>query len=303
MASREHLVRALWTVFEPVHAVTYFSAQAREEFANIGLQRYWDGYFAGRSAPLGAVGGAAVVAMFSGFAPMLANRALPAVWAVASPEQVLEARAIGAERTLRDLAGGAEVHEDAVVRAAAALADIAVRVDTVGRPLAAANASLPVSEDPYRSVWQSSGTLREHRGDGHVLALVDLDIAGISTLLLRAGTDLDGATMQKARGWTDEEWIAERGSLQGRGLLDSDGRITATGASLLARAEHRTNELALKPWDQLDDAELIEVASLLVPLSNAVAELFPYPNPIGMPVPWNPTADPDAQTVQATPAP
>ena len=28
MATREHLARALWTLFEPIHAVTYFSAQS-----------------------------------------------------------------------------------------------------------------------------------------------------------------------------------------------------------------------------------------------------------------------------------
>lgn len=301
MASREHLVRALWTLFEPIHAVTYFSTQAREELANVGLPRYWDGYFAGRSAPVGAVGGAAVTAMFSGFAPMLANRALPAAWAIASPEVVLEARALGAERTLRDLAASANVPEDAVAAAADALAEVAARVDTVGRPLSAANASLPPSADPYRRLWQAAGTLREHRGDGHVIALVELDIAGITTLLLRSGMDLDAATMQKARGWTDDEWAAERTSLLARGLLDADGRITPAGSDLLERAEHRTNALATKPWDHLDDAGLIAVAVLLSPLADAVAELFPYPNPIGMPVSWNPAEDPQAEAVAAAP--
>src|SRR5476649_458347 len=103
MATREHLARALWTLFEPIHAVTYFSAEARDAFAAIGLPRYWDGYFAGRAAPLGAVSGAPVVAMFSGFAPMLVDRALPAAWSVASPDQLIEARYAGAVATLRKL--------------------------------------------------------------------------------------------------------------------------------------------------------------------------------------------------------
>ena len=33
MASREHFARALWTLFEPIHAVTYFSDEARAEFS------------------------------------------------------------------------------------------------------------------------------------------------------------------------------------------------------------------------------------------------------------------------------
>src|ERR1700709_770906 len=101
MATREHLARALWTLFEPIHAVTYFSQEARVAFASIGLTRYWDGYFAGRSAPLGALSAPPVTAMFSGFAPFLVDRALPAVWSIVSPAQVIEARYAGAAETLR----------------------------------------------------------------------------------------------------------------------------------------------------------------------------------------------------------
>ena len=111
MATREHLARALWTLFEPIHAVTYFSEQSREALAAIGLQRYWDGYFAGRSAPVGALAGPPVIAMFSGFAPFLVNRALPAAWSVVTPAQVIEARYVGAAATLRALATLATRHE------------------------------------------------------------------------------------------------------------------------------------------------------------------------------------------------
>jgi hypothetical protein len=82
MTAREHAVRALWTLFEPIHAVSYFAQEARDEFAAIGLTRYWDGYFAGRAAPLGTVPAAPVVAIFNGFSPSLVGRALPAVWSV-----------------------------------------------------------------------------------------------------------------------------------------------------------------------------------------------------------------------------
>src|ERR1700679_1936084 len=133
MATREHLARALWTLFEPIHAVTYFSEQSREALAAIGLQRYWDGYFAGRSAPVGALAGPPVVAMFSGFAPFLVDRALPAVWSVVTPAQVIEARYVGAAATLRALVPDERVVADA----AAALTPLVAELDTIGRPLAA----------------------------------------------------------------------------------------------------------------------------------------------------------------------
>ena len=299
MATREHLARALWTLFEPIHAVTYFSAQSRDALAAIGLTRYWDGYFAGRSAPVGALSAPPVTAMFSGFAPFLVERALPAVWSIVTPAQVIEARYSGAAETLRAL-----VPDGAVVEAAAvALEPLVQGLDTVGRPRSAGFAALPLEDDPYRRVWQLAGTLREHRGDGHVVALASLGIAGITTLLLRSGVDLDAAAMQKARGWTDDEWAAEASRLVDRGLLDHDRRITRSGADVLDEAERLTNRLALSAIDGLDDDGVREVARALAPVAAAVAPLFPYPNPIGMPRSWDPDADPEASAVPETPAP
>jgi hypothetical protein len=297
MADREHLARALWTLFEPVHAVTYFSTEARDALAAIGLTRYWDGYFAGRSAPMGALSGAPVVAMFSGFAPFLVDRALPAVWSVTTPEQVIEARYVGAAATLRAIVSD----EKAIAAAADALTPLVENLDTIGRPLSAAFSALPLEDDPYRRLWQVAGTLREHRGDGHVIALVSLGISGLTTLVLRAGVDLDATSMKKARGWTDEEWEAEAESLVKRGLLAPDRRITPAGADLLDHAEALTNRLAVGPLSSLSDDDIRSVAATLYPIVSAVASLFPYPNPIGMPVSWDPAADPEAGLIAESP--
>ena len=43
----------MWTLFEPVHAVTCFAPEARSAFEAAGLRGFWRGYFAGRAAPLG----------------------------------------------------------------------------------------------------------------------------------------------------------------------------------------------------------------------------------------------------------
>jgi hypothetical protein len=297
MTTREHLARALWTLFEPIHAVTYFSPQAREALAAVGLDRYWDGYFAGRSAPLGALSGAPVIAMFSGFAPFLVNRALPAVWSVVTPEQVIEARYVGAADTLRAI-----VPDEATISAAAdALTPLVADLDTIGRPLSAAYAALPLEDDPYRRLWQVAGTLREHRGDGHVAALVTLEISGLTTLLLRSGVDLDATSMRKARGWTDEQWTEEADRLVRRGLLAASRSITPRGAELLERAEQLTNRLAIGPLESLSDDEVRGVAARLFPVARAVSSLFPDPNPIGMPASWNPEDDPDAAAVPEAP--
>jgi hypothetical protein len=92
------LARRMWSLFEPVHAVVYFSPESRSGFEAAGLRGFWRGYFAGRAAPLGAVGAAPVVAAFASFAPGMVARALPDVWQRASPQRALQAREEGSRQ-------------------------------------------------------------------------------------------------------------------------------------------------------------------------------------------------------------
>jgi len=41
-----HPARHLWTLFEPLHAVTYFAPEAREHFEAAGLRGFWRGFSA-----------------------------------------------------------------------------------------------------------------------------------------------------------------------------------------------------------------------------------------------------------------
>src|SRR4051794_4560555 len=98
----EH-ARRMWMLIEPIHAVSYFTPEARAAFEEAGLRGYWRGYFAGRAAPLGRTEAAPVVAAFFGFAPAMVQRALPAVWDLASPEEALRARTAGAKAAIERL--------------------------------------------------------------------------------------------------------------------------------------------------------------------------------------------------------
>ena len=53
LGTRSH---ELWRLFEPLHAVTYFSAESRDAFEAAGLRGFWRGYFAGRLGPLVKLG-------------------------------------------------------------------------------------------------------------------------------------------------------------------------------------------------------------------------------------------------------
>ena len=72
--------RLLWSLAEPFHALTYFADEAAAAFEAAGLRGFWSGYFAGRAAPLGAVGPEVVTATFVNFAPDFVARRVPAVW-------------------------------------------------------------------------------------------------------------------------------------------------------------------------------------------------------------------------------
>jgi hypothetical protein len=274
--------RRMWTLFEPVHVVTYFTAEARAGFEDAGLRGFWRGYFAGRAAPLGRVGPAVVTAPFYTFAPPMVARALPGVWDLVTPEDALAARSAGAVAALRRLLGE---------RAAGLtpLAEMMLRttdgLDCAGRVLAAANAALSVPGEPEAQVWYAATLLREHRGDGHSAALLAADIDGREALVLRAGSDLSREVLQPARGWADEDWDRAAARLAGRGWLDEDGRVTPAGAAVRQAVENATDQAAARPWARLGAAATEQLAGLLAPVARACAAELPFPNPVGVPAP------------------
>jgi hypothetical protein len=276
------VARDLWQLYEPLHAVTYFAPEARAAFESAGLRGFWRGYFAGRAAPLGAVPAAPVTALFFSFAPAMVARALPDVWQRASPEQALAARLDGAVAALRAVlppepARWAEAADLLEVAAQAAVTD--------GRALGAANAALPRPADPLARLWQAATVLREHRGDGHVAALVHAEVNGCQALVLRDALYGGREQLQPNRGWSDGEWDAAGRDLVERGWLDDRGRPTAEAAAVHRAVEDHTDRLAGRPWSALGAADRVRLAELLAPLAGGVAVVIPYPNPMGVPGP------------------
>ena len=273
-------VRNLWQLYEPVHAVTYFAPQARAAFEDAGLRGYWRGYFAGRAAPLGAVTAAPVAALFFSFAPAMVARALPEVWQRAAPERALAARLDGAVAALQAILPAEPARW---AQAADLLEAAAGAAGTDGRALGAANAALPRPTGALARLWQAATVLREHRGDGHITALVDAELTGCQALVLRHGVHGGRDQLQPNRGWSDDEWDAAAGELAARGLLDGSGRATGEGLEVHRDVESRTDRLAAQPWTALTVAEQQRLASLLAPLAAAAEAVVPYPNPMGLP--------------------
>ena len=278
--------RQMWGLFEPVHTVTYFTSEALSAFEGAGLRGFWRGYFAGRAAPLGAIGAAPVTAAFFSFAAPMVARALPAVWELIAPDDALGVRSAGAAAALRRLLSG---QDGDLMAAAATAADLLTGViDGIGcegRVLAAPNAAAPVPAEPLARLWHAATVLREHRGDGHVAALVAAGIDGCEALVLRAGMDLSREMLQPIRGWADADWEQAASRLAGRGWLGADGRVTAAGAAAHQAVEDATDLAAARPWTRLGPDGTGELMAVLTPVAKACAALLPYPNPVGVPAP------------------
>jgi hypothetical protein len=275
------LARRMWTLYEPIHAVTYFAPESRTAFEPHGLRGFWRGYFAGRAAPLGRVDAAPAVAVFFSFVPRMVERALPDVWESVTPDDALRTRLAGAHAALARLLANAD---PSAVREAAELLEMAVdAMDWSGRFLGAANAALDRPMAPIERLWLAATALREHRGDGHVATLVAADVTGCEALVWRAGIDLRRSQLQQNRGWSDDEWDAARVRLTERGWLDPNGQISAQGAHAHQAIEAATDRAAARPWSTLGDAAWTRLVTLLGPLTAACCSELPFPNPIGVP--------------------
>jgi helix-turn-helix protein len=283
-----HPARRLWAALEALHDVTYFAPEVRSTGVAQGLKGFWMTYFAWRAAPLGPVPAAPVVAMFAGFHPGAVARALPEAWSRTTPQACLQARAAVSTAALRD--AGAD--PEACGQAAALLAPVAAAADPTGRPLGAANAALDLPADPLGRLWQLATTLREHRGDGHIAALVTEGITGLQAHVLQSASGhMPQEVLRRARiGWTDDDWAGAADALRGRGLLTAGPglALTPAGRTLLDSVEACTDERA---WSgglaALGKEGAEEVLTLLRPSVRAVAAsgMLPEVNPTGLTVP------------------
>ncbi len=288
------LARRLWQVLEPYHALTYFAPEAHRAFEHAGLRGFWRGYFAGRAAPLGPVGPGPVTACFFGFHPAFVARALPSVWAMATPEAALEARLAGVRAAVRRILPEPD-WEERLAHAAGLAREAVVGCGVAGRPLFAANADLGWPVEPELALWHAATLVREHRGDGHVAVLVSARLDPCEAHVTKVAAEgVDPETIKPYRGWGADAWRAAGERLRRRELLGSDGSLTAAGRALRQGVERETDRLASEPIEHLGQQRVERLIDLLAPLAGRLADTgaIPYPNPIGVP---SPKAAPDPQ--------
>jgi hypothetical protein len=261
-----NVARQLKELFVPIHEVAYMADEPNDELQALGFEGYWPLYFASRSAPLGKVPAEVVDALFYNFTPGEAAACIPSVWEVASPEEVLAARERGCVKALRRILG--ELADGPAMERAGELAiKAAFNAPAEGRALYAGLRSLPVPEEPLARLWHAATLLREHRGDGHTIALVAAGIDGQeSHVLLALYLGMKPREFGRLDPLSDEQLEAVVAGLRDRGLVDTDDGFTEAGKKLRDEIEELTDTLAAPAYSCLEQHEIDELLTDLGPV-------------------------------------
>ncbi|MEO9238580.1 MAG: MarR family transcriptional regulator, partial [Jatrophihabitantaceae bacterium] len=123
--------------------------------------------------------------------------------------------------------------------------------------------------DPVARLWHSATMLREHRGDGHVAALIGARIGGTEAHVLSALAQgiYPAESFGRINHLPKQRLAAVMNGLRERGLVDLDGRLTEAGRELTRRVEQLTDELAAPPYDALSPDEIDELVAELEPIT------------------------------------
>ncbi|WP_433728764.1 MarR family winged helix-turn-helix transcriptional regulator [Actinoplanes sp. CA-051413] len=259
----------MFELVEPIATVT-FSEGPNEAFLAVGMRNYWDGYFAGRAAPLGLAPAEVVHAVFYNFADGEVARHIPWVWGKVTPQEAIAVRERGSAAALRQLIGDL-ADSPGLARAADLATRASVSAPTEGRVLYAGLKALKVPDEPVARLWHAATLLREHRGDGHNAALVTHGIGGTEAhVLLALSLGMRAQEFGRIHHLPKAQLTAVVDGLRGRGLVDAAGGFTDAGREIRGRIEALTDELAAPAYDVLSADEFDELIAELEPIAAAL---------------------------------
>jgi hypothetical protein len=267
--------RRMFGLVEPIGLIPYATDEPAEALMAFGLRNYWDTYFAGRAAPLGRAPAEVVHAIFYNFAPGEVARHIPSVWDLITPDAALAARQRGCVIALRRILGDL-AEAPGLARTADLLTKAAVSPPTVGRPLYAGLRARSLPDEPVARLWHAANLLREHRGDGHVIALVSHGIGGTEAhVLLALSEGMPAAKFGRVSHLPPAQLAAVIDGMRARDLIGVDGWLTAAGRATKQRIEVLTDDLAAPPYDVLEPSELDQLIAGLNPLAAALVAVGP----------------------------
>ena len=259
--------RRMFELVEPIGVIPYATDEPNEAMFALGFTNYWDTYFAGRAAPLGLVPAEVVHALFYNFAPGEVARHIPKVWRTTTPEAAIAARQAGCVKALRRILGD-RVDAPSFTRAAELLTKAATSAPLEGRPMYAALRAIPLPDGVVARLFHAASLLREHRGDGHIAALMTNHVGGLEAhVLLALDMDLPPEKFGRLHHLPAPQIAAVIGGMRDQGLMGDDGWLSERGRAVKRRVEGLTDDLAAKPYECLEPGELDELMATLEPLT------------------------------------
>ncbi len=270
------VARRMFELVEPIGVIPYAADEPTEAMFALGFHNYWDVYFAGRAAPLGLATAEVVDALFYNFAPGEVGRHIPKVWRVTTPEAAIAARQAGSVQALRRILGD-RVDAPGFARAAELLTTAATSAPCAGRPMYAALRAIPIPDEVVARLFHAASLLREHRGDGHVAALMIEGVGGLeSHVLLALDMGLPAERFGRIHHLPPAQLAAVIDGMRGRGLIGDDGWLNERGRAVKQRVEALTDDLAAAPYEILQPGELEELVATLEPLAARLIAAQPW---------------------------
>jgi hypothetical protein len=137
----------------------------------------------------------------------------------------------------------------------------------------AALRTLPVPEELVARLFHAASLLREHRGDGHISALMAEGIGGLEAhVLVALDLGMPAEKFGRIHHLPVPQLFALVDTMKARGLVADDGGFTPAGRETKQRIEALTDDLAVAPYLILDAAEVDELTAALKPLAAALVE-------------------------------
>jgi hypothetical protein len=110
--------------------------------------------------------------------------------------------------------------------------------------------------------------LREHRGDGHIVALMSEGVGGLEAHVLHAlDMGMPPGQFGRIHHLPGTQLAAVIDRMRDRVLIGDDGWLSEPGRAVKRRVEAMTDDLAAKPYESLEPDDLHELAIALEPLA------------------------------------
>jgi len=121
--------------------------------------------------------------------------------------------------------------------------------------------------------FHAGSLLREHRGDGHIAALMIEGVGGLEAHVLFAlDMGMPAEKFGRIHHLPAAQLAAVIDGMRDRGLIGDDGWLSDAGCAVKQRVEALTDDLAAKPYERLEPGELDELMAALEPLATLLLD-------------------------------